>query len=226
MREPFNNRNQRSLRTDKREIERLVKRAQDGDEDAFSALYDCFVQPLYRYVYFRCNGADVEDLLTTIFMKVWMNLKKYRMSETTATQSGLPSDNQPGTVKKTAQGNGIASFSAWAFRIAHNVVVDFYRASHANRHPEELSDSHEDPKRENRASHGMEQALNREVLKQAIPKLKEPYQQIILLKFINEFSNGEVAEVLGRSENSLRILQFRALRKLRKILQEMGVTEV
>lgn len=190
----------RSLSTEKREIERLVVEAQKGSEEAFAKLYDLFVSPLYRYVYFRCNGADAEDLLTTIFMKVWMNLKKYRFQE--------------------------HSFSAWVFRIAHNVVIDFYRASHLNQPAAPLDENHQDPKKENHSSNRTEQHMNREMLKQAIPKLKEPYQQIIVLKFLNEMENDELAEILGKSENSLRILQYRALRQLRKILNEMGVTEV
>lgn len=190
----------RSLSTEKREIERLVVEAQKGDEEAFTKLYDLFVNPLYRYVYFRCNGADTEDLLTTIFMKTWINLKKYRFQE--------------------------HSFSAWIFRIAHNVVIDFYRASQTNQPPSPLDETHQDPKKENHSSNSMEQHLNREILKLAIPRLKEPYQQVIVLKFLNEMENDELAEVLGKSENSLRILQYRALRQLRKILNEMGITEV
>lgn len=190
---------QRSLKTQKREIERLVEKAQEGDEESFAALYDLFINPLYRYVYFRCNGTDPEDLLTTIFMKVWMNLKRYQFQD--------------------------ASFSAWVFRIAHNVVVDFYRANQQNQTVQELDENHYDQRPENASSHVVTQRLHRELLKKALAKLQENYQQIIVLKYLNGLENREIAEILSRSENSLRILQYRALRALRKILMEMGITD-
>lgn len=189
----------RSLKTQKREIERLVKLAQGGDEDAFSKLYDLFVNPFYRYVYFRVNGkVDAEDLLATIFIKIWSNLKKYRDTD--------------------------QSFSAWAYRIAHNVVIDFYRSQNGNA-PAQLPESIEDEKRENHSKTLIEQTLTRETLKKAMQKLKDDYKQVVLLKFMNELENSEIAEVIGRTESGVRILQFRALRQLRKILQGMGVTE-
>ncbi len=189
----------RSLSTEKREIERLVKKAQAGDEEAFSKLYDIFINPLYRYVYFRCNGTDPDDLLTTIFVKIWSNLSKYKPT---------------------------ASFTSWAFRIAHNVVIDFYRVnSHAMQNTAPLNEDEKDTKRENITSHAAELGFNREILKKALLKLKEKHQQIIILKFLNELSNEEIAEITGKSVSSLRILQFRALRILRRSLQEMGITE-
>ena len=66
--------------------------------------------------------------------------------------------------------------------------------------------------------------FDNETLKKAMAKLKKQYHDIILYKFINDLSNGEIAEILGKSEGSLRILQFRALKALRKELEELGVT--
>ena len=59
------------LKNRKEEIEVLVKASQDGDHDAFSKLYDIFIDPIYRYVYFRVNAVDAEDLVETVFLKVW-----------------------------------------------------------------------------------------------------------------------------------------------------------
>ena len=65
--------------------------------------------------------------------------------------------------------------------------------------------------------------LDRSNLKVAISKLKKSYRDIIVYKFINELSNKEIAEVLDKSEGSLRILQFRALKALRRELENMGI---
>src|SRR3989338_4786186 len=88
------------------EVEKLVELVQDGDHEAFSRIYDIFIDPIYRYVYYRVNSADAEDLVETVFLKVWENIRQYKPKK--------------------------KSFSAWVFRIAHNLVVDYYRASKSN----------------------------------------------------------------------------------------------
>ncbi len=59
------------LNNRKEEIENLVESVKDGDHDAFSKLYDIFVDYIYKYVYFRVKSADAEDLVVTVFLKVW-----------------------------------------------------------------------------------------------------------------------------------------------------------
>ena len=63
-------------------------------------------------------------------------------------------------------------------------------------------------------------------MKLAIGKLKKNYQQIVILKFINELSNEEISKILKKSEGSVRILQFRALKALKYILQDMGISNI
>lgn len=192
----------RSLTTGERLVLGLIKRIKQGDCEAFSKLYDIYFEPLYRYFYYRANSADVEDLLETVFLKTWTNLAKFRFD-------------------KTGESLSKNSFSAWIFRIAHNVLVDFYRAHQQIR---QISEDHVDTKKESRSQHIIEEKLRKESLKKALARLKTSYQQIIVLKFINELSNAEIAQILGKTENSLRILQFRALRSLKRELESMGIT--
>lgn len=180
------------------EIEALVKKAQKGDRDSFAEIYDILVDPIYRYIYYRVKDDDAEDLVETVFLRVWENLKQYRPRK-----------------KK---------FSSWVFRIAHNLVVDYYRSSQ-NESTEELSEHLPDQNRQHNPIRNTQNALSREVLKEAISKLRKPYREIIIHKFINELSNKELAEVMGKSEGSLRIMQFRALKALRRELEDMGVSQ-
>jgi RNA polymerase sigma-70 factor (ECF subfamily) len=184
-----------NLKDRKDEIEALVVRVKEGDEDAFSDLYDIFIDPIYRYVYYRVNSADAEDLVETVFLKVWENIHKYKQKK--------------------------RLFSAWMFRIAHNLVVDYYRAS-KDRNFDELKIDIASRDREHNPIRRAERSLDKEILKKAIKKLKKNYQEIIIYKFINEFSNTEIAEISKKSEGSLRILQHRALKALKKVLEEMG----
>lgn len=178
------------------DIEQLVIQAQAGRADAFAKLYDIFVNQIYRYVYFRVGGEETEDLTELIFLKILENIKQYRP--------------------------GVRSFSSWIFRIAHNTVVDFYRSNH--RH-EELLEEIEDQRREantlHRAHHHFDQAL----LTSAMHELPDHYRQIIILKYLNDLSHEEIAFIMGRSQAAIRILQFRALKNLRRILEKMGVKE-
>src|SRR3989338_3734654 len=171
------------------EVEKLVKLVQDGDHQAFSRLYDIFIDPIYRYVYYRVNSADAEDLVETVFLKVWENIRQYKPKK--------------------------KSFSAWVFRIAHNLVVDYYRAA-KDRNFEELDMQIADQDRQHNPIKTVQNILDNQTLKIALRKLKKPYRDLVVYKFINELSNREIAEILGKSEGSLRILQFRALKALKK----------
>ena len=184
------------LKNRKEEIEVLVKASQDGDHDAFSELYDIFIDPIYRYVYFRVNAENAEDLVEIVFLKVWENIQKYKK-------------------KKKIY------FSSWIFKIAHNLVVDHYR-SHKDIGSLELNIQIPDQNRQHNPIKSTQNILNQKTLKFAINKLKKSHQQILIYKFINEFSNREIAELLKKSEGSLRILQFRALKALKKELKDIG----
>ncbi|EKD63434.1 MAG: hypothetical protein ACD_51C00280G0017 [uncultured bacterium] len=175
------------------DIDALVVSAQSGDTEAFSSIYDQYFSHIYRYIYYRANKEEVDDLVARVFMKAWDNLGKYKPKG--------------------------ASFGAWLFKIAHNLVVDQYRAHRSiDEIPINLADERisADPQKVANNS------LNQVVLKKALWELKEIYRNVIVLKFINGFSNQEIAEIMKRNEGNIRILQFRALKELKVSLEKMG----
>lgn len=178
-------------------IEELVREVKDGSHDAFSELYDIFIDSIYRYIFYRVKNEDAEDLTETVFLKVWENIRSYKEKSDTY-------------------------FSSWIFRIAHNVVVDYYRAS-KDKMVEEIDVSIPDMNREHNPLRKTEKHLDQEILRSALNRLKKGYQDILIYKFINDLSNAEIAEVLGQSEGSIRILQFRALKALKQEFEQMGV---
>lgn len=184
------------LKSRQSEIEALVSSVQNADHNAFSKLYDIFIDPIYRYVYYRVNHVDAEDLVETIFLRVWENIRQYQPKN--------------------------KSFSAWIFRIAHNLIVDYYRGN-KDSFVSELSPMLPDQDRQHNPIKVTQNVLDKEVLKIALNKLKKQYQEIIIYKFINELSNQEIAQILGKSEGGLRILQFRALKALKRELSNMGI---
>jgi len=180
-------------------IEELVERAQGGDTEAFAAIYDNFVDQIYRYIYFRVPKGEAEDLTETVFLKAWEKIRQYKP------------DNK--------------TFSAWIFRIAHNLIVDTYRFK-KDKEVVELTPDVPEYRREHNPIKMTESNLHSDRLKVALSKLKRGYRQIVVLKFINELSNAEIAEILKKSEGSVRILQFRALKALKRELSEIGVEDV
>jgi len=141
-----------------------VEKAQHGDTDSFAGLYDFFVNPIYRYVFFKVKKEDALDLTENIFLKVWEKIGSYHREE------------------------GKGTFSSWIYRIAHNTVVDYYRLE---KEFTGLDENVADDKRQHDPIRMTEQKLSQETLKTAVSKLKKTYRQIILLKFIKRRSaNG------------------------------------
>lgn len=179
------------------EIEALVVSSQNGDQAAFASLYDIFIDHIYRYVYYRVGSDDAEDIVETVFLKVWEKINQYQKK---------PNRN----------------FSAWIFRIAHNLVVDYYRTA-SERQTEELGLNLPDQTREHNPIRVTQDVLDKNVLKTALSRLKRKYRDVLVYKFINDLSNSEISEIIRKSEGSVRILQFRALKALKKILQDQGI---
>lgn len=177
-------------------VQSLVAACQNGDVEAFGDLYDLYVQPVYRYVYYRIDKSEVEDVVENVFVKTWENIDKYKPAE--------------------------SPFSSWLFRIAHNLVVDHYRfyRKHVSLHerlPRHLNQSDDNP------ADWTHQKMNQGYLKDALRQLKEPYQQVLVLKYLSGFDTQEIADIMQRNEGNVRILQYRALRALKEILQTKGI---
>ena len=170
----------------------LVRKAQKGDKEAFGKIYDLLLDRVYRFIYFRVGSKeDAEDLAELTFMKVWDNLKGYR-------DFGLP-------------------FEAWVFRIARNQVIDFYRTNKRNAAIEEGFEVEDDtPGPEEIADIN----LTKERVSEAIKKLPDSYREIITLKFVEELQNDEISQILDKPVDQIRVLQSRALKVLRKVLDE------
>jgi len=180
-------------------IEQLVIEAQAGSSDAFAKLYDGLIDQIYRYVYYRVGSGEAEDITELVFLKTWENIHQYK--------------------------SGKATFSAWVFRIAHNLVVDYYREKKSNQFLE-LDTNYVDTTMSGRTDLRAHRSLNKDILYDAMQELNENYRQILILKYINSLSNEEIATVIDKSQAALRILQFRALKSLKKILESRGISNL
>jgi RNA polymerase sigma-70 factor, ECF subfamily len=173
--------------SDERELA-IIKRATDGDMDAYGELYSLFVDRIYRYVFYQVKDKMLaEDITEDIFVKAWKVIKNCRGREET--------------------------FSAWLYRVAHNQVVDVIRKNHRFVSLEgiEISDGR-DPAEE------ADKRLAWQSVMEIVALLPEPQKQLILLKFLNDADNIEISKIMGRGLGAVRALQMRALDNLRRKL--------
>jgi RNA polymerase sigma-70 factor (ECF subfamily) len=178
------------------ELAKFAVAFREGDPDAFSALYDHFADNIYRYVYYKVKSSESEDLTEIIFIKAWENRKKYDPSK--------------------------SSFSSWIYTIARNTIIDHYRVF---KNIDELSIDLTDHDEAKNPKLNAESVLNAEKVREAISKLTDSYKEILLLRFIEDLEYSEIAKVMGKSEGSIRIMQFRAMKELKQVLQKMGFNE-
>jgi RNA polymerase sigma-70 factor, ECF subfamily len=174
-------------RTD--DLRRLVELAQDGDRDALEALYLIHFDRIYSYLHMSVgNRHDAEDLTTQTFLKMLEAISRFRWRS--------------------------APFSAWLFRIAHNLAMDHFRATRRWQPEEEVPE----PEGAEEAS-AEDQALSsigRRSMLELIENLSLDQQQVLMLKFVFNFSNREAATILAKSEGAVKSLQHRALASLQK----------
>ncbi len=172
--------------------QKLVQAAQESPEK-FAVLYDKYFDQIYRYVYRRVSDKDtVHDLVSQTFYDALSHIKSFEWR-------GFP-------------------FSSWLYKIAHNNVLKWYREqSRAQKvsldHINELADLNVDQKED--ASRKEKQLEVQKVLEQ----LETEEREIIRLKFFEEVSNIEIAEIMGLSANHIGVKVYRTLKKVKQLLK-------
>ena len=176
-------------RTSTEDLRKLVELAQRGDREALEALYLLHFDRIYSYLHMSVgNRHDAEDLTTQTFLKMLEAIGRFRWRS--------------------------APFSAWLFRIAHNLAMDHFRASKRWQPEEEVPEP--DGVHESSAEEEALHSIGRKSMLRLIEDLSHEQQQVLTLKFVFNFSNGEAATILGKTEGAVKSLQHRALASLQK----------
>jgi RNA polymerase sigma-70 factor, ECF subfamily len=177
--------------TDTEGKKELVDRAIQGDYQAFGELYEIYLDPIFRYVLYQVKDAMVaEDITEETFLKAWKGRGSYR--------------------------GGSQSMSAWLYRIAHNQVVDEFRRRAHYRSADLAAETGAAPSVLDDPLEKAEGALRQDELLRAIATLPPRQKQVIILKFIEGLGNDEIAQITGKSQGAIRIMQMRALSELRQ----------
>jgi len=181
---------------DEKKAERMLIERAKKDSAAFGELYSRYVDRIYNYIYYRTGSAgDAEDLTGKVFFKAMSHIKGYK-------HMGLP-------------------FSAWLYRIAHNLVANYHRDRSRKKEisldnlPGQIlpkSDLHP----ENRAVHSQEV----DALLARIRDLAPNRQELLILKFVDQLSNAEIGQIMRKSEGAIKSLYHRTLMELRETMSE------
>ena len=165
-----------------------------GDQQAFGTLYERYVSRIYSYIYYRTgNQHDAEDLTARVFYRALNHINNYQ-------QRGLP-------------------FSAWLYRIAHNLVANWHRDN--SRRPEVSLDECLWLHHPGEHPEGMLlQTEENEHLIKVLHKLPPDRQQLLILKFVEHLANAEIGQIMGRTEGAVKSLYHRTLLSLRDDLEQ------
>ena len=178
------------------EDQELIEFAKDNP-DLFGELYERYVDRIYNYIYHRVgNVHDAEDLTSRTFFRALSHLQHYE-------DKGVP-------------------FSAWLYRIAHNLVANWHR-DRSRRQLISLDGLLRLAAPEQSPERAIEEQAERESLRAAIRRLPADRQQLLILKFGERLSNAEIGQIMGRTEGAIKSLYHRTLAALREDLRSRGM---
>jgi RNA polymerase sigma-70 factor, ECF subfamily len=168
-------------------VRALVEQAQRGERQALEELYLLHFDRIYSYLHLSLgNRHDAEDLTTQTFLKMLESIGRFRWQS--------------------------APFSAWLFRIAHNLAMDHFRSRRRVRTEEDVPElpGAEESSAEDQALDSLGDAGMLELME----RLSADQRQVLTLKFLFGFANAEVADILDKTEGAVKSLQHRALASL------------
>ncbi|MBN2884477.1 sigma-70 family RNA polymerase sigma factor [Patescibacteria group bacterium] len=175
----------------------LLHQLKSHDKDAFIKVYDEYVQDVYRFVYFKIGReADAQDLTSMIFLKAWHYIQTNSLTDS-----------------KTLR--------ALVYKIARTSIIDHYRES-SNKlelslddenHPIDIIDDKSGP------DDNMDRSADLALIHKQLPLLKEEYREVIVLRFIDDLSLEEIAEVTGKGRGNVRVILHRAMAALKEMVE-------
>lgn len=169
------------------------------DPEVYGKLYDIYVDQIYRFIYFKVSRKEeAEDLTADVFLKTWQYI------------------NEMGS-------EVIENLRAFLYQTARNTVIDFYRSKDQKEFvalPQEERDLEKpqveivDVKQD--LVEKIELASDLEEVKKSLQEIRDEYREVIILRFVEEMSVKETADILKKSEGAVRVLLHRAVAALKE----------
>ncbi|MBI5530288.1 MAG: sigma-70 family RNA polymerase sigma factor [Candidatus Doudnabacteria bacterium] len=174
----------------------LLEKARKGEEAALAEIYELYFKSIYRFIFYRVSHKETaEDLTEEVFIKAFSKLGSL---------------------------SGHSSFKAWLYQIARNLVIDYYRQK---KQTVALEDVENILEYESNIIDTVNLSQQQKVLLNLMKELGAEQQVVIKLKFFEDLSNGEIAELLHKNEGAIRVIQHRALARLQELIKQQGKNE-
>ncbi len=169
------------------------------DPEVYGKLYDIYVDQIYRFIYFKVGRKEeAEDLTADVFLKTWQYI------------------NEMGS-------EVIENLRAFLYQTARNTVIDFYRSKNQKEFVALPQEEHDEEKptveivdAKQDLVEKIELASDLEEVKKSLQEIRDEYREVIVLRFIEEMSVKETADILGKSEGAVRVLLHRAVAALKE----------
>ena len=179
-----------------RDERELIRRAGQGDQEAFRQLVETYQAPAYRLALRMCGGdaALAEDAAQEAFLAAWRGLPRFR---------------------------GDSRFSTWLYRLTTNAAIDWLRREKRHRGMDDVTELElpdDGPGPQDQA----EQAETQQTVRRALGQLSEEHRQVLLLRYMQEMDYGEIAVALGISEGTVKSRINRAKARLKELLSGGG----
>jgi RNA polymerase sigma-70 factor (ECF subfamily) len=170
----------------------------DKQRQIFSGIYDQYIDKIYRFIFLKVSSQEIaQDLTSETFLRGWEAFQR----------SQSPN---PGEMK-------IENMQAFLYQIARNLLTDFYREKGRTQVVSAENLKIADP----RVNLGEKAAKNSEIeqIKANLANLKDDYQEVIILHYLNDLSIGEIAQTLEKPEGTVRVMLHRGLKELKSLLE-------
>lgn len=183
------------------EEKKLITHACKGDSECFGALYDLYAPRMYRFIFLKTgHKGDTEDLLHEVFLSAWKGIGSY-------------------------EPQGATPFTSWLYQIARNRVIDYYRTHKQVLSLDDIMRTDALPIELMSTSHGMlAQTINKKMelegVMRALKLLPDEYQTVLIMRYIEDLSPQEIGSAIGKTSGAVRVLQHRALRQLKKTIEQ------
>jgi RNA polymerase sigma-70 factor (ECF subfamily) len=171
------------------------QKAQQGDQEAFSEIYNLFFDKIYTFIYFRVNHKEIaEDLAEDVFMKAFQRISKLKEPK---------------------------AFEGWIYQIARNTVIDYYRSKKQVVALEEVENTIQ---YEHALVDVIELEAQQRIFLELLNELGAEQKAVIKMKFFEHLENETIATQLNKTEGAIRVIQHRALSRLKDLLKDKGIT--
>lgn len=189
----FDNRNILNVSPLNDRVASLLTKAKTGDDGAFSELYNLYFEKIYRFIYYRTNHKEVsEDLAEDVFVKAYEKISSIKDEK---------------------------SFEGWLYQVARNTVIDYYRSK---KQTLPIEDFENVLQYESTIVDIVDLQSQQKIFLKLLKELNSEQQVVIKLKFLEDLDNQTIAKMLDKSEGAIRVIQHRAIAKLKELADKFS----